>query len=154
MVKIIWSFKVSNKNKKANYCGRNTIIDFAKFSEKKKHLYVTKWTLAVFVQMSRGIVLWKDFRPLNCKNKVFFISRLLLRGFFCKPERCLQKMWPIKPSGLMDQVRKLTMKLRNWVKKTAEAQLFDFPESRITCLFFDFQSLDKVKELVAKFEVP
>ena len=53
----------------------------------------------------------------------------------------------------MDQVRKLTMKLRNWVKKTAETQLFDFPVSRITCLFFDFQSLDKVEEFGAKFEV-
>ena len=35
-----------------------------------------------------------------------------------------------------------------------ETHFFDFPESRITCLFFDFQRLNKVEELRAKFEVP
>ena len=30
----------------------------------------------------------------------------------------------------------------------------DFSELRITCLFSDFQSLDKGKDVGAKFEVP
>ena len=35
-----------------------------------------------------------------------------------------------------------------------ETHFYDFAESPITCLFFDFQSLDKVEELRANIELP